>query len=65
MVNFMPKAAIYCPLLTIWSAEHQGLHCSKQPIPIGKAPNTIIKESTVILYEVLIIPGDKQHRAHA
>lgn len=60
MVNFMPKAAIYCPLLTGWLTEQQGLHCSRQPILIEKAHTAITGEQPIILYQELIMPSDKQ-----
>lgn len=60
MVNFMPKTAIYCPLLTGWLAEQQALLCSKQPILIVKAHAAITGEQPIILYQELIMPSDKQ-----
>lgn len=56
----MPKTAIYCPLLTGWLTEQQGLHCSRQPILIGKAHAAITGEQPIILYQELIMPSDKQ-----
>lgn len=58
--NFMPKTAIYCPLLTSWLTEQQGLHCSKQPILTEKAHAAITGEQPIILYQELIMPSDKQ-----
>lgn len=60
MVNFTPKTAIYCPLLTGWLSEQQGLHCSRQPILIAKAHAAITGEQPIILYQELIMPSDKQ-----
>lgn len=56
----MPKTAIYCPLLTSWLTEQQGLHCSRQPILIEEAHAAITGEQPIILYQELIMPSDKQ-----